>query len=361
MTPWMEPIRDASVWTGDDLEKDRSWEFVLDEQHKAELAQALTQVNKDGLSLVEITKENFPLSVLGDVLQRLQEELIKGKGFALLRGVPTEGYDLKDLEKIYWGLCTYLGTGVTQNSEAGLIHYVTDGKLRPQQGTRGVGNPGPVGLHVDLTDCVALFCVRQAPDDPHSLVASSMTLYNEILKQHPEWLPQLYEGFIWNRANEEGQGETPVSNYKVPAFSEVDGVVTCRFNGHWIKAGLERMGETLTEEEAEIFDFISKTAAENSFAFPLHKGEIAFCNNYTVFHGREGHAPIEDEEQKRVLLRIWMDLPNVRPFADEGRIRYGVVRHGNLGWTAKDLLMGKNSMPHRRRMDGVPEINEPIM
>jgi hypothetical protein len=188
-----------------------------------------------------------------------------------------------------------------------------------------------------------------------------MTLYNEILKQHPEWLPRLYEGFIWNRANEEGQGETPVSNYKVPAFSEVDGVVTCRFNGHWIKAGLERMGETLTEEEAEIFDFISKTAAENSFAFPLHKGEIAFCNNYTVFHGREGHAPIEDEEQKRVLLRIWMDLPNVRPFADEGRIRYGVVRHGNLGWTAKDLLMGKNSMPHRRRMDGVPEVNEPIM
>ena len=29
-----------------------------------------------------------------------------------------------------------------------------------------------------------------------------------------------------------------------------------------------------------------------------------------------------------------MNLPDVRPFADEGRIRYGAVRHGKMGWTA---------------------------
>ena len=104
---------------------------------------------------------------------------------AVLHGVPTGGHDLDALEKLYWGLNTHLGTGVTQNSEAGLLHYVTDGKLRPRQGTRGVGNPGKVNLHVDLADCVGLFCVRQAPDDPHSHVASSMTVYNELLRHHP--------------------------------------------------------------------------------------------------------------------------------------------------------------------------------
>lgn len=44
--------------------------------------------------------------------------------------------EYNDLEKLYWSLCTYLGTGVTQNDEAGLIHYITDGQLRPQKETR---------------------------------------------------------------------------------------------------------------------------------------------------------------------------------------------------------------------------------
>lgn len=42
--------------------------------------------------------------------------------------------------------------------------------------------------------------------------------------------------------------------------------------------------------------------------------------------------------------------------ADEGRVRYGVIRHGKLGWTAADLLAGNHHTPHRRRADGVPVV-----
>lgn len=104
--------------------------------------------------------------------------------------------------------------------------------------------------------------------------------------------------------------------------------------------------------------FIAETAVKHSFTFPLHTGDIAFFNNYTVFHDKEGYHPIEDENQKRVLLRIWLDLPNVRPFADEGSVRYGAVRHGNMGWTAAEILAGKNSQPHQRRTDGVPVVDK---
>lgn len=356
MVPKMEPIKDKSAWIGNDLERDRSWEFTLTSQQKAELDKALQQVKNRGLKLAEISQGVFPLPALSQTLQNILDELRDGRGFAVLRGFPTDEYTLQELELLYWGFCAHLGIGVTQNSEAGLIHYVTDGKLRPQQGARRVGSPGAIDLHVDLSDCVGLFCVRQAPDDPHSLVASAMTVYNEILRQHPEWLPKLYEGFVWTRNDEEAQGETPVSAYKVPAFSEAGGKVTCRFNRGWIKKGIEQAGGSLTDEEVEIFDFIRETSFAHSFSFPLHKGDIAFCNNYTVLHGRAGHAPIEDETQKRLLLRIWLDLPDVRPFADEGCIRYGVIRHGNLGWTAGDLLAGNNHIPHRRREDGVPEV-----
>ena len=90
MTPWMQPIRDPSAWTNQDLQDDRSWEFILDERQKSELVSALHAVKKSGLTLAEITKENFALPSLHDELEHLLNELRRGRGFALLRGVPTE-------------------------------------------------------------------------------------------------------------------------------------------------------------------------------------------------------------------------------------------------------------------------------
>ena len=52
-----------------------------------------------------------------------------------------------------------------------------------------------------------------------------MTVYNEILRKHPEYLPKLHEGFIWKRI-ETPPSETPFSNFSVPAYSTADGVVT---------------------------------------------------------------------------------------------------------------------------------------
>jgi hypothetical protein len=354
MNPWTEPIRDASVWSGDDLRRDQSWKLSLTSQQTADMAKALKQVKERGLQFAEILRDDFPLPSLRETLQNILDELRSGRGFVVLSGFPTDEYEIEDLEKLYWGFSTHLGTGVTQNCEAGLIHCITDGKLRPEK-ARQLGKPTPVALHVDLADCVSFLCVRQAPDDPHSVVASSMKVYNEILRQHPEYLPRLYEGFIWNRI-ETYPSETPYSNFKVPAFSAADGKVTCRFHPGWIRGGMKEAGVELTDEETEIFDFIAATAEEHSFAFPLHKGDIFFCNNYTVFHGRAGHGEIEAESDKRVLLRVWLDLPAVRPFTDEGSVRYGAVRHGKMGWTAAQLLADEHLTPHQRREDGVPEV-----
>ena len=271
MTPWMKPIEDASVWSGKDLERDQSWRFSLTPQQVAELDDGLRQVKNRGLSFAEILRVDFPLPTLTETLQGVLHQLRSGRGFAVLSGFPTE-YEIDDLDRLYWGLCTHLGTGVTQNNEAGLIHYITDGALRPQAGARQLGKPRPVKLHVDLSDCVALFCLRQAPDDPQSLVSSSMAVYNEILRQHPEYLPRLYEGFIWSRIDTYAD-ETPYSNFKVPAFSATDGVVTCRFHPGWIRGGMKKAGLELTDEETEIFDFIADTAAANSYAFCLQKGD----------------------------------------------------------------------------------------
>lgn len=353
-TVWQHPITDASAWRGADLQDDRTWEYTLSEPQVEELDRALRQVTQRGLQLAEITMAHFPLPACANLIQRIQHDLSWGRGFALLRGFPVEGYPLEAIETLYWGFCSHIGTGISQNSDAGLIHYVTDGYLRPQQGSRGVGSPKATSLHVDLTDCVSLLCVRQAPDDPPSRLASSTTVHNELLKQCPEALETLYKGYHWSRLGEEASGESPVSDYRVPLFSQVDGKVACRYNRFWIRPGMEHVGEPLSEMDNEILDTFDQIAHETRLEFPFHPGDVQFCNNYTVLHGRAAHQEVIEEDRKRLLLRIWMDLPDLPPFADEAIVRYGVVRHGYLGWTAQELLAGRHHSPHARRADGAP-------
>jgi hypothetical protein len=348
------PVTGRSAWTPEDLDKDQAWQFKVTAEQAEDLNRALADVKRRGLAFSEITAEDFPLPTMKDLITGVQREIRDGRGIVTVNGIPTD-HPYEDLERLYWGFCTHLGTGVTQNSETGLIHYITDGELAPQDGARLLGKPRPSKLHVDLSDAVGLFCVKQAPDEPKSIVASSMTVYNEILEHHPEYLPSLEEGFFWNRKGP-SDNEKPHSEFRVPAWSEADGVVSCRFHTGWIRGGQEQAGLPLTDEEAAMFTSIEEISAANAHAFSLNKGDIAFWNNYTTFHGRDGFAETDDESQKRVLLRIWFDLDDVRPFADEGRIRYGAVRHGQIGWTAAEVLSGRNKVPHQRDEEGVPVV-----
>lgn len=352
----MKPVSDASAWTGADLEADRSWETVLSEAHRAELDAALRVVKGRNLILPAVTKDAFPLPGLSSVLAKVGADLRDGRGFALLRRFPVEDYDYDDIALMYWGLCSHIGTGITQNGEGGFLHYVTDGALRPSQGKRGVGFPKESKLHVDLMDIVTLLCVRQAPDDPPSRVASSTAIYNRVLAERPEALPRLFEGFEWGRQDEHGEGETPASGYKVPFFSEKDGQVSCQYNRSWINNGLSIRGMEMPAEDAELLDYIDSVADDVRLEIPFHTGDVQFCSNYTVLHGRAAHAVVPDEERKRVLMRIWLDMPEFRAFADEAIVRYGIGRHGQLGWTADEMRAGRNQIPRPRRADGAIQL-----
>ena len=55
-------------------------------------------------------------------------------------------------------------------------------------------------------------------------------------------------------------------------------------------------------------------------------------------------------------MRIWFDLEDIRPFADEAIVRYGIIRHGRLGWTAPQLADGIDGRLHARRADGAPMV-----
>lgn len=347
-----ETIADRSAWTGPELEVDRSWEFALSDVHRHELDTALATVHD--LDLAQIRRGDVELPSLQALTADIGAELAAGRGFALLRGMPVERYELADLERLYWLICIQLGTGITQNSDASLIHYVTDGVLRPNQGIRGVGSPLRSSLHVDLTDYASLLCVRQAPDEPRSWVASSTAVHNEFLATAPELLGPLYEGFEWDRLDEQRPEESPTSGYRVPVFSEVGGLVSCRYNRYWMAKAIKRKHDRLPDATWELFNRFDEIADKVRFEIDFRPGDIQFINNYVVLHGRDEHEVVEDESRKRLLMRIWLDADAPRPMADEAIVRYGIVRHGALGWTVDHYREGRHLGAHERDRRGVP-------
>ena len=79
-----------------------------------------------GTPLTGITTANFPLPTLSKFLAVVRDDLLNGKGFILLKGIPVDGWGLQKSAVAYMGLGTYLGNFVSQNGRGHVLGHVKD-------------------------------------------------------------------------------------------------------------------------------------------------------------------------------------------------------------------------------------------
>jgi len=63
---------------------------------------------------------------LAETLDQQLDVLQNGRGFIRLRGLDPKKYDELTLQTMYWGICSYMGTGIPQNSMGELMSGVKD-------------------------------------------------------------------------------------------------------------------------------------------------------------------------------------------------------------------------------------------
>ena len=172
-----------SVWTRGEMERDRSWIVEFDARDLAELADATDRLAERGLGPLQFGREDFPLPNLSLKLAALLEDIEYGRGFALLRGLDVERYDIDRLSLLYWGLGAHLGQVISQNSQGDLLGRVTDmesGKFSAggyyEAGVRGHRTNAFLPPHSDSSDVVGLLCVRPARKGGESWIASSIAV-----------------------------------------------------------------------------------------------------------------------------------------------------------------------------------------
>src|SRR5579862_888966 len=107
----------SSTWYGPDMDK-RTGEWIqqLSATEISELEKAAEPLLKSEQNIGSLTAANFPLPTLEAKLATMRKELITGRGFSLLRGLPVRKYNEREAGTIFYGLGCHLGSPRSQNA-----------------------------------------------------------------------------------------------------------------------------------------------------------------------------------------------------------------------------------------------------
>lgn len=314
-----QPITGPSAWTSAELAADESWIYHLSAADVTELEAAAEASRENGLALYEFGAADFPLPALAALVGDVAEQLENGRGCALIRGLDAGRYDEETLKTIYWGIGVHLGAPITQNAHGHLISHVRDtGRDYQSKNIRGYTTNNRIAPHCDPADTVGLLCWHPAKKGGESEIASAMTIYNEILATHPEYLEPLCGGFHFDLRGE-GVTDDPdeVTFNKVPVFSYFDGRLSCRYNRKTIEDGQRKAGAPLAGLALEAVQAVADLAMRDDIRFDLafQKGDIQILNNYAILHARAGFEDYPEPQRRRNLMRLWVNLHDGRKLA----------------------------------------------
>lgn len=325
-----ETVSGPGAWRAADVQADRSWIYPLGAADIDELERAMAHAKRSGLPTTELRSRHFPLSGLTARIAEVWRQLEHGRGMAILRGVPVERYDPADLELLYWGISTHLGIVIPQNSKGDLIGRVEDtgvkwGEIRNGEIMRGYVTSATLPFHSDTGDVAALLCVRKAKSGGLTSVVSSSAIFNEMLAHEPELLETLFTGFYYSLRGENGGGVNQVSSYRIPVFDWCDGRLNGRYIRRTIQTAAKMGGPALTEIELRALDAMEKYSNSDLLRFDMmmEPGDIQYVNNFVVLHSRTEFQDYDEPARKRLMLRVWLQVPQGRALSRPHETLFG--------------------------------------
>jgi hypothetical protein len=335
-TPLRQPVEGPSAWIGADMRRrEAEWSYRLSPSESAEVESAVRAVRARGLEMAGISRADFPLPTLGPILDRLRTEVLDGRGFVLLRGMPVEDRPIEESATAYWGVGSYFGSARSQNAKGHLLGHVYDlgqGLSATNPNLRSYATAERQNFHIDRCDVVALMCLRRAKSGGLSTIVSSMSVHNAMAERRPDLLERLYQPFPVDRRGEVPEGKAPF--YEAPVFNEHAGTVSVLYSRLHIGSA-QRFPEArrLAPEDIEALDMLGELAGDPELRLDMNfmPGDIQFLHNHTILHARSAYEDWPDPERKRHLLRLWLAPPGARALPPVFAECYGGITIGDRG------------------------------
>jgi hypothetical protein len=330
MAALMETSRHRQGWLGAEFDRGALyWDFTR--AHLAAIDELMAKLAGDKRPFHAITKADFSHPALDADLADLLATIKTGPGLVVMRGFPVDKYTAEEMRTVYWGIGAHFGIGCSQSADGDYLGHVTN----VEKASRGYTTARELSLHTDSAEIVGLLCVRDAREGGMSIYANSLKVHEIVAREHPEYLAILERGFRCDRRGEEAPGDDAVTPYRVPVFSEQDGVLSTRFVRGVIDRGAATLGEPLSPLETEALAFFEAVAQRDEvrFELTLKPGEASFINNYEMLHARTAFVDHDHPAKKRLLYRLWLEGDPPRPMRKEVHLYQN--RSGRMGVDAQ--------------------------
>jgi hypothetical protein len=333
MTELPPAINGSSAWYGPDVADRAEWVEQLLSAELAEIEAAGRQLAQREIDWQGSGADDFPLPTLKQRLSRILGEVLEGRGFVLLQGLPVERWGRRLSAITFLGLGLHWGNLRPQNKQGHLLGHVKDMGLASQDpNVRIYQTSERQNYHTDSCDAVGLLCLHPARSGGLSSLVSSVTLFNEMRKRSPDLTRVLFERIETDRRGEFPAGQKPF--FCIPVFNWYAGLLSTVYQRSYIESA-RRFPEVppLTAEQIEALNLFDELANDPALhlRMELQAGDIQLVHNHTLLHDRTAFEDWPEPERKRHLLRLWLAPEKARPLPPVFAERYGSVIAGERG------------------------------
>ena len=328
-------IKGAAAWYGKDFRGKDLWVYRFTDPDIEELLVAVAKAKNSGSSIANLTKADFPLPKLSEIFESIRQEILEGRGFCLLKGLPVFELAREEVIILYWGIGLYFGDAVPQNAKGHLLGHVKNLGNDPfDPMTRIYTTNYLQPYHTDSCDIVGLLCLRTAKSGGMSSFSSSTTIYNEMLDLDPELVKVLMQDFYVDRKGEVPEGKLP--HYQMAVFHYFKGYLNTIYARDFIEAAQKNHPDIprLSDQQIRALDAFDALASREDIRLDmeLEAGDLQLLHNHQIVHSRTSYEDHEAIHLRRHLLRLWLsaidgrELPAV--FAERYGNFYGPKRGG---------------------------------
>ena len=92
--------------------------------------------------------------------------------------------------------------------------------------------------------------------------------------------------------------------------------------------------------QREALDYLSDVAERRELQarFRQEPGDLVLLNNFVTLHRRDAFVDPPDPALKRLLLRVWLSVPNSRPLDPSFAASYGATAAGAIRGGMRSLV-----------------------
>ena len=299
-----------AAWRAADVARTSAWRQTLTPSQIAELRQAVDHARGTGRPLGELGADDFPLESLGAEIARWRDAIQDGRGFQVVSGLPVETWSEEEAAVCFWCLGLHMGRPGAQNPQGDLLGHVRDtGANAEDPFVRLYRTASDIAYHCDAADVVGLLCLHAAKAGGASRIVSSVSVYDELVRQRPDLAARLYEPFLLDIRNEDRSGA--LRHLPIPPCRFSAGRLQTFYHSDYFRSVVRHEDvRAFSDEEQTLLDLYEEIARDPALYLDmdLAPGDIQWLSNHTILHARTAYEDYEEPERKRHLLRLWLSI-----------------------------------------------------